>query len=455
MAIPNVAYERLPFAAPRYTPDTSRLGSIYAQGGDTLARLDMARGNATAEGLARLAAIISGGIDTSRAMKARKEEQAIRANELEAARQEREAEREAVLKRETDREAAAKAEKDAEREYRERKDTATAFGNAVAASAATSRLNALQKFAEQFGGTVGANGQVVFPPRAEKPPTPTAASLALEAAQGDPKKALEILSAQRRQNDTNPALGDIPGDWDKSGADFLATIPKNWQKTVEKIAKYDEDPVKAVGMRGGNRELLMRWVNQVNPEYDASQFSLRAPTRKAFTIGTQGQQINAINTAMGHIDQMTELADALQNGGFVPGNQAFNAVKKMFGQNAVTNFDTLKDALAGEVASVLSKSGATVSGIQDAKTHISSANSPKQLAGYVKTLIPVLGSKLASFDYQYKQAMGASDPFSPLSAESKRILEKHGFDPEHPTITSGDATAPAVKVLSITPVKKP
>ena len=61
----------------------------------------------------------------------------------------------------------------------------------------------------------------------------------------------------------------------------------------------------------------------------------------------------------------------------------------------VTNFDTLKDALAGEVDSVLSKSGATVSGIAAAKEKINGANSPTQLAGYAKTIIPILGPKLS------------------------------------------------------------
>lgn len=232
-----------------------------------------------------------------------------------------------------------------------------------------------------------------------------------------------------------------PGDWTKEGAAFLATIPVQWRKTVEKIAKYEEDPTKVASMRGGMREQLTQWINQVNPAYDAGLFTNRAPTRKAFTTGVQGQQINAINTAIGHIDQLTAVAEALGNGSFVPGNALWNRVKSTFGGSAPTNFDTLKDALAGEVASVLSKGAGTVSGIAEAKEKINAANSPTQLAGYVKTLIPIMGSKLASLDYQYHQAMGEADTFSALSPEVKTILTKHGFDPAHPTIS---ADAPTV-----------
>jgi hypothetical protein len=184
----------------------------------------------------------------------------------------------------------------------------------------------------------------------------------------------------------------------------------------------------------------MAWVNQVNPAYDQSQFALRSPTRKAFTTGVQGQQNNSINTALGHIDQLSTVAADLENGGFVPGNKAWNAIRTAFGSDKVTNFDTLKDALAGEVDSVLSKSGATVSGIAAAKEKINGANSPTQLAGYAKTIIPVLGSKLSELDYQYHQAMGADDTYSALSPASKSILSKYGFDPKHPEIGSGGAS---------------
>lgn len=233
-----------------------------------------------------------------------------------------------------------------------------------------------------------------------------------------------------------------PGDWSKEGADFLASIPLQWRKTVEKIARYEEDPTKVASMRSGMREQITQWVNQVNPAYDAGLFTNRAPTRKAFTTGTQGQQINAINTAIGHIDQLTDVAEALGNGSFVPGNALWNRVKTTFGGTAPTNFDTLKDALAGEVASVLSKGAGTVSGIADAKEKINAANSPAQLAGYVKTLIPIMGSKLAALDYQYHQAMGESDTFSALSPDVKTILTKHGVDPAHPTIAPDAAGTP-------------
>lgn len=262
--------------------------------------------------------------------------------------------------------------------------------------------------------------------------------------------AMHALLIATRQAALTAAQGKntTAGNFETTGDEFLKTIPIEWRKTVEKIARYDEDPTKVASMRGNMREKLMQWVNQVNPAYDQSQFANRTPTRKAYTTGTQGQQIAAINTAIGHLDQLAPIVAKLDNSSFTPGNAALNKLRTIFGSSKVTNFDTLKDALAGEVASVLSKGAATVSGIAAEKEKIHAASSPEQLADYVKTQIPIMGSKLAGLDYAFHQAMGEDDTFSALSPSSKKILAKFGFDPaEHGAAAAAEIGKGAAKDL--------
>lgn len=167
----------------------------------------------------------------------------------------------------------------------------------------------------------------------------------------------------------------------------------------------------------------------------------RKKTLQAFTTGTQGQQINAMNTAIGHLDQLGGAIADLGNGDIRAVNSAKNWLKTEFGGSAdVTNFDTLKVAVSGELASVLKRSGATDREIEEVQKTLLSKNSPEQLAGYIRTQIPILGSKLAALNYQYHQAMGAQDPFSALSPDSKAILQKYGFNPDHPVL-GGSATS--------------
>lgn len=235
------------------------------------------------------------------------------------------------------------------------------------------------------------------------------------------------------------------GDWEKTGEDFLATIPVQWRTTVKKIANYEEDPTKVASMRSGMREQLTQWVNQVNPDYDQAQFTSRSPMRKAFTSGPQSQTVNSLNTAIGHLDQFTTVIKALDNGNFQPGNQAYNWLKTTFGSSAPTNFNGIRDIMSGELASAFKKSGATDEEIASVKSAIAQKNSTGQLLDYVNTIaLPALGSKVVTFDQQYRQVMGPNDPFKILLQESESILKKHGIDPAHPQIGTNNGAGVSV-----------
>lgn len=244
-------------------------------------------------------------------------------------------------------------------------------------------------------------------------------------------KATPIPTAAQVNINNKGALP--PGNWDKTGDEFLSSIPAQWRKTVEKIAKYDEDPTKVASMRGGMRETLMQWVNQVNPDYKQDQFAIRNPTRKAYTTGQQGQQITALNTALEHLDLLQDASDALGNGSFTPGNALFTRVKEIFGSAAPTTFATIKEKVDKEIEAVNNKGVPTVSGTQAQRELAGKNSSPQSIKGYIDSSIKLMGSTLNSLDYQYKQAMGENDPFHPLSPGAQSVLTKRGFDPNDPS----------------------
>lgn len=217
------------------------------------------------------------------------------------------------------------------------------------------------------------------------------------------------------------------------------TVPAD--PIAKSIAEYGIPPVSPRSMTSGPGQALMKRVLAINPAYDASLYANRAPTRKAFTTGPQGQQGTAMNAALGHMDQMGEMLKNLDNSDVQIKNRAFNFFKTQFGADSVTNFENLKSALTGEMDGILSKGGVSVEGRRDAAAKITSAQSPAQLAGYVETNIPIIGSKLNALDYTYHQQMDsgrdAKDPFSILSPEGKAVLVKHGFGPNNPTVKTG------------------
>ncbi len=219
--------------------------------------------------------------------------------------------------------------------------------------------------------------------------------------------------------------------------------------TATAIANYQVPPPSPRSLATPAGQALMRQILAVNPGFDATEFPNRARTRVAFTTGIQGQQANAMNTAIGHLDQLGVAVDALGNGDFTPANAGYNYLRTVFGSDKVTNFESLKTVLSGELANVFKKSGATDIEIANIERTIQSKNSPAQLGGYIRTQIPVLGSKLSALNYQYHQAMGATDPFQVLSPDAKGVLAKYGFDPNNPKILPSGAPAPARSTVTV------
>jgi hypothetical protein len=199
------------------------------------------------------------------------------------------------------------------------------------------------------------------------------------------------------------------------------------------IAEYRFPPPSPRSSASGAGKALMEQVLRANPDYSADQFSRRAPMARAFTSGPQSQAINSLNTAIGHLDQFVDVAKALDNGNFRPGNEAYNWLKATFGDSAPTNFEGIRSIMSGELASAFKKSGATDQEIASVEDAIASKNSTGQLVDYATTIaIPALGSKISTYNSQYQSVMGARDPFKVLTPDAEQVLQKYGFDPAHP-----------------------
>jgi hypothetical protein len=259
-----------------------------------------------------------------------------------------------------------------------------------------------------------------------------AANQVAERKQADTRNQIEQGNLNVRQREFNATWGnslDANGQV-KKGADgnpltgdaFLATLPQGRAAQIKSFAEGRETNIP----RGNAGLGFMDQVNQYDPGFSVQ----RAQTRKDFSsAGASGKNIQALNTAAVHLDQLGEAAKALGNGTLVPGNAAFNALTSAFGGSAPTNFDGLKAAVASEMASAL-KGNATDSEIETIGKTISNASSPKQLAGIVDTNLHTLSAKLNTKDEQYQQGTDSTNPgYTPLGPAAKGVFDKHGIQP--------------------------
>jgi hypothetical protein len=142
-----------------------------------------------------------------------------------------------------------------------------------------------------------------------------------------------------------------------------------------------------------NQRILGR-VMEINPQYDATTVSAKktaatapSPAARSATRCARSRRPNA------HLDQLGELADALDNGNVQVVNKVQNYFSKATGSPNVTNFDAIKAIVGQEVVKAIVAGGGGVGEREEAAKIFSSASSPAQLKGAIQHYRMVMGAQ--------------------------------------------------------------
>lgn len=171
--------------------------------------------------------------------------------------------------------------------------------------------------------------------------------------------------------------------------------------------------MRSPGMSAGVLNAAAGQPGTAIPDVAANKRTYAAQTaeQKAFTSGSQGQQLTAIGTARNHMQTFKDTADALDNGNFLKANQIGNYLGMQFGSDKATNFNIARSAFAGEVGKAFAGANVGVEDRRDLIDKISAASSPAQLKGYADTADALLAGKQKSLKESYQQGMQGKPNF--------------------------------------------
>ena len=250
---------------------------------------------------------------------------------------------------------------------------------------------------------------------------------------GQPNKAYQdwkqSLTPNAIETAPNPATVGLKGE------DFLNTLPASEKNIIIALDTGKMNPPSSFALKSPYWQKIYNDWAQYNPNLDAVNYGTRASTRKDFTSGASGKNLNALNTAIGHLGQLNQAIDALGNTSFTPYNEAKNLISKMTGNPAVTNFNTTKSAVANELMRVFRQSGASDAEIQEWAKPLNNSNSPDQLRGAVRTAAQLLQSRIEALNNTYNRGMGTANVdtlstfISPHSRETLNALVGEGQVP--------------------------
>lgn len=220
------------------------------------------------------------------------------------------------------------------------------------------------------------------------------------------------------------AVGGGPAMSGPTGDDFLKMLNPALAGQVKAIAEGRQQPPTSMAMRSPMGQALMSAVNQYDPTFDATNYQARSKTRNDFTSGNAAKQVNAMNTAIGHAGTLLDAADALDNTSFPLLNRGLNAAAQATGDPRIQQFNTARDALAGEITKAFRGSAGSEKDIEELRNNLSAAGSPEQMKAAIGQAMKLLASKNESLADQYTKGFGNNSQPNFLDPHAQAALAK-------------------------------
>jgi len=291
------------------------------------------------------------------------------------------------------------------------------------------------------GGGMGSGGgfiPVVPPRQSQRGPSALQERIDTARAMGaTPEELKRMVVGSGGQDSAPPA---IPGDETKTGIDYLATLDNATRAQVQALASGRMQFPTGTALKSPYWQGMLAAVSQYDPQFDAINYNARAKTRSDFTSGKAAQNINALNTVAGHLQELQAAGDALHNSGVPIWNSVANFAENAVGDPRIKKFDATKKAVVDELTRAWRGAGGSEADIKTWSSVIDSAASPDQLHGVVAQISSLIESKIQALTEQYKQGMGiAADARSFVTPQNQQFFDQSSQGASSPKIIRYDA----------------
>jgi len=167
------------------------------------------------------------------------------------------------------------------------------------------------------------------------------------------------------------------------------------------------------------KQAAVTQILQKYPNYSTADYDIEKGVMKSATSGAIATNLTNFNTAIEHAKQLQEDANALDNANLQTYNKIGNRLNVELGKDAVTNFNVVKNALAGEMSKVFKGGQATDAEIKAVEQPFNAANSPEQLKGAIASAIRLMNSKRDALKQQVEQGRQGKANFGSEAPVSK------------------------------------
>ena len=178
------------------------------------------------------------------------------------------------------------------------------------------------------------------------------------------------------------------------------------QSIVDAIGNYQYDPAMFSRMMLKHPEIAAM-VAQKYPDFDQANYGAKASLLKKFATSPE---IAAINTTAGHVGELYDAIDGLNNGNMAPLNKIANAYNiNIAGQTPAAAFRLIVNRVGPEIAKAYIPGGGGEAERFANQQDFDPSLAPQILKNNAAETVKLLQSKIGALGFQYQQAVGRND----------------------------------------------
>jgi hypothetical protein len=252
---------------------------------------------------------------------------------------------------------------------------------------------------------------------------------------------------QRGPDGQTTAVGDAsvspPGDPNKTGQEYLATVPAGMASQIKALAEGRLPLPSSFALGKPYWQRLLQATAQYDPTFDAGKAKERQAAMLAFTgNGKAAQLVGSVNRVANHLQTLYDASEKLvgPDTGFGPLNSVLAYGGQRFQPQSLKAYNSALPLVAGELEKIARGSTGTLHGVEQIMSNLSPSESLSTRRQAIKTAIELIHGAIEPLQNQYNSAFTGSSarPAIPwVTPRSQSIYDR--LSGEDFSLGSGDA----------------
>jgi hypothetical protein len=205
------------------------------------------------------------------------------------------------------------------------------------------------------------------------------------------------IEEKRRKLNGGSDLPPPPGDLNKTGDEYLATIPQGIRPVVQSVLDGRQSPPPSFAMAKPYWQQVVSAANQADPTFDQSQWKSRVALRSAYSSqgkSTPSAVINSINTLAAHANTMYENHLHMAGPNLGPFSGLAAGTMQSFDQKYTPGYNTELSFVQGEVQKLVKNGAASEGEAKIIMNNLRGAQSFEARGSAIKALVDMAEGKI-------------------------------------------------------------